>query len=208
MESTVSQSYSLNAWPRDEVGKGASRRLRRRGLVPAVIYGGDKPPQSITIEQREIVRNLKEEGFYSHVIELQLDGQVESVILRDLQRHPFKPLVDHADFQRIRAGEQMRVSLAFHFLNQETAVGVKQQGGRVSHHLIEAEVLCTPQALPDFIPVDIPELEVGQTLHLSQIPLPEGVVFVELANHANDLAVVSVQGKGGPKANQDSDEAA
>lgn len=183
--------FTLNAQARSDLGKGASRRLRRNAnLVPAVIYGGDKAPQSISVELREISKLLENEAAFSHTISLSVDGQVESVLIKALQRHPSKNFVVHADFQRAIAGQKVTVLVPLHFVNEAASVGVKA-GGEVSHLSTEVEVSVQPQDLPEFIEVDLSALEVGQIIHLSDLKLPAGVELVALA-HGNDAAVASI----------------
>ena len=184
--------FTLNAEARSDLGKGASRRLRRlASQVPAVIYGGDKAPVSISLLAKEVAKLLENEAAFSHVLSLDVAGTKESVLIKALQRHPAKGFVLHADFQRVVAGQKLTAHVPLHFLNQETSVGVKQQGGEVSHTITEVEVSCQPQDLPEFIEVDLAKVEVGQIVHLSDIKLPKGVELVALA-HGNDLAVANI----------------
>ena len=184
--------FALNAEVRSDLGKGASRRLRRNvAMVPAVIYGGEKAPQSISLLAKELAKLLENEAAYSHVLTLNVAGSNESVLIKALQRHPAKGFVLHADFVRVIAGQKLTAHVPLHFLNQETSVGVKQQGGEVSHTLVEVEVSCLPQDLPEFIEVDMAAVEIGQILHLSDLKLPKGVELVALA-HGNDLAVANI----------------
>ncbi|AYC31717.1 50S ribosomal protein L25/general stress protein Ctc [Pseudomonas cavernae] len=184
--------FNLNAEARADLGKGASRRLRRlASLVPAVIYGGDKAPQSISLLAKEVAKLLENEAAFSHVISLSVDGQAENVVIKALQRHPAKGYVMHADFQRVVAGQKLTAHVPLHFINEETSVGVKQQGGEVSHTISEVEVSCLPKDLPEFIEVDLAKVEVGQTVHLSDLKAPAGVQLVALA-HGNDLAVANI----------------
>lgn len=184
--------FALNAEVRSDLGKGASRRLRRNvAMVPAVIYGGEKAPQSISLLAKELAKLLENEAAYSHVLTLNVAGSNESVLIKALQRHPAKGFVLHADFIRVVAGQKLTAHVPLHFLNQETSVGVKQQGGEVSHTLVEVEVSCLPQDLPEFIEVDMAKVEVGQIVHLSDLKLAKGVELVALA-HGNDLAVANI----------------
>ena len=188
----MTAEFTLNAEARSDLGKGASRRLRRlASQVPAVIYGGEKAPQSISLLAKEIAKLLENDSAYSHVIALTVDGAVETVVIKALQRHPAKGHVLHADFVRVVAGQKLTAHVPLHFLNQESSVGVKQQGGEVSHTITEVEVSCQPQDLPEFIEVDLAKVEVGQIVHLSDIKLPKGVELVALA-HGNDLAVANI----------------
>ena len=184
--------FTLNAEARSDLGKGASRRLRRlASQVPAVIYGGDKAPVSISLLAKEVAKLLENEAAYSHVIALTVDGAVETVVIKALQRHPAKGFVLHADFQRVVAGQKLTAHVPLHFINEATAVGVKQQGGEISHTISEVEVSCLPKDLPEFIEVDMAAVEVGQTVHMSDLKLPKGVELVALA-HGNDLAVSNI----------------
>ena len=173
--------FTLEAQSRQDVGKGASRRLRREKKVPAVVYGGGKDAQALTLNHNEVWRKLQFESFFSHIITLEIDGKrKQQAIVRDLQRHAFKPLIGHMDFQRIVADEELQVRVPLHYLNEEEAVGVRMNGGEISH--LESEVLvgCLPKHLPEYIEVDLANLDVGDTLHMSDIQLPEGVRLVDL----------------------------
>ena len=184
--------FTLNAEARSDLGKGASRRLRRlASQVPAVIYGGDKAPASISMLAKELAKLLENEAAYSHVIALTVDGAVETVVIKALQRHPAKGHVLHADFVRVVAGQKLTAHVPLHFLNQETSVGVKQQGGEVSHSAVEVEVSCLPKDLPEFINVDMAKVEVGQIVHMSDLTLPAGVELVALA-HGKDLPIANI----------------
>ena len=185
-------NFALNADVRSDLGKGASRRLRRNeSLVPAVIYGGEKPAQSISLLAKDLAKLLENEAAFSHVLTLNVAGANESVVIKALQRHPAKGFVLHADFVRVVAGQKLSAHVPLHFINEATSVGVKQQGGEVSHTISEVEVSCQPQDLPEFIEVDLAKVEVGQIVHLSDIKLPKGVELVALA-HGNDLAVANI----------------
>ena len=185
-------NFALNAEVRSDLGKGASRRLRRNeSLVPAVIYGGDKAPQSISLLAKDLAKLLENEAAFSHVLSLDVAGTKENVLIKALQRHPAKGFVLHADFQRVVAGQKLTAHVPLHFINEATAVGVKQQGGEISHTISEVEVSCLPKDLPEFIEVDMAAVEVGQTVHMSDLKLPKGVELVALA-HGNDLAVSNI----------------
>ncbi len=184
--------FALNAEVRSDLGKGASRRLRRNAnLVPAVIYGGEKAPQSISLLAKDLAKLLENEAAFSHVLAVNVAGATESVVIKALQRHPAKGFVLHADFQRVVAGQKLTAHVPLHFINEATSVGVKQQGGEISHTINEVEVSCLPKDLPEFIEVDLAAVEVGQNLHLSDLKLPKGVELVALA-HGNDLAVANI----------------
>ncbi|BAU76503.1 50S ribosomal protein L25/general stress protein Ctc [Metapseudomonas furukawaii] len=184
--------FALNASVRSDLGKGASRRLRRNeAQVPAVVYGGDKAPQSISLLAKELAKLLENEAAFSHVIALDVAGATETVLIKALQRHPSKGFVVHADFQRVVAGQKLTAHVPLHFINEATSVGVKQGGGEVSHTIAEVEVSCLPKDLPEFIEVDLAAVEVGQIVHLSDLKVPAGVELVALA-HGNDLAVANI----------------
>jgi large subunit ribosomal protein L25 len=194
------ENFTLEASARDVSGKGASRRLRReQGLVPAIVYGGDKAPVNVSVMHKELVKHLESEAFYSHIITLNIGGQAESVILKDLQRHPAKAVVLHADFLRVSASTKITVSVPLHFINEAACVGVKMGGGLINHLLTQLEISCLPSALPEYIEVDMAEMDIGQTLHISDLKLPAGVTSVALAHGAeHDLPVVAVnKPKGG-----------
>ncbi|MEC7118293.1 MAG: 50S ribosomal protein L25/general stress protein Ctc [Pseudomonadota bacterium] len=189
----MSNNFSLNAQARDLQGKGASRRLRHQQLVPAVIYGGHADPKSISVQFKDLVKCLESEAFYSHILTINIDGQTESVVLKALQRHPAKGFPMHADFYRVVAGEEITMRVPLHFINQETAVGVKKQGGQFSIIANDVEIRTLPRNLPESIDVDVAGVELGQTLHLSDIKLPEGVTLTELAlGEDHDLAIANI----------------
>ncbi|MEY4515844.1 MAG: hypothetical protein RL180_190 [Pseudomonadota bacterium] len=193
----MSNNFSLNAQARDLQGKGASRRLRHTNLVPAVIYGGSTAAQSIAVQFKDIVKCLENEAFYSHILTLNVDGNAEQVVLKALQRHPSKGFPMHADFYRVEAGHAITMRVPLHFTNQETSVGVKQQGGAVSIIATDIEISTLPSNLPEFIEVDLSAVEVGTTIHLSDIKLPEGVTIPALAHGADhDQAVANIHAAG------------
>jgi len=202
----MQESFELDAEIRTDLGKGASRRLRKTNGVPAIIYGGGKDPQGITLQQNVLFHHLENEAFYSHILSLKVDGKAQKVILRDLQRHPIKPIILHADFLRVDAKTQLRVKVPMHFINADTCVGVKA-GGLVTHLINELEISCLIKDLPEFIEVDISHLDIGDAVHLSEITVPKGVEVIALTHGtANDLAVVSIAKPRG--ANEDEEEAA
>ncbi len=192
----MSNQFEIEAQARTDVGKGASRRLRRlQDRIPGVVYGAGKPAQSISIDHNSILHALDHEAFYSSIIDLKIDGKKQPVLLKDLQRHPYKPKILHADFQRVKAGVEMKVNVPLHFINEDSAPGVKD-GGIVSKLVNEAEVVCLPKNLPEYLEVDLAELVMDATLHLSDITLPEGVILTALqGDEPNDLAIVSVHAK-------------
>ena len=184
-------SISINAVKRDVKGTGASRRARRAGNVPGVVYGGSKAAVNLEMNHKELFLQFRHEAFHASILSLILDGKKEDVLLRDFQMHPVRNTIQHIDFQRVSASEKVHVKIPFHFLNEDTAPGVKVGGGIVAHILTEAEVSCLPKDLPEFIEVDVSALELGDSIHLSQITLPKGVAFVALA-HDNDAAVAAI----------------
>lgn len=199
--------YKISAEKRSEQGKGASRRLRHAGKLPGIIYGGGKEPLAITLIHSEVLRRLEEEGFYSQIITVDVEGAAEVVVLRDLQRHPSKPFILHMDLQRINENEEIGVHVPLHFLNEENSVGVKA-GGQVMHQLVEVEISALPKALPEFIEVDVSGLDVGDAVHLSDLKLPKGVSLPELdQGEEHDLSVVSIHKIKG-SASDDEEEAA
>ncbi len=171
----MANDYSLTATSRTDLGKGASRRLRREELIPAIVYGGDSEPASITLKTNEMARNLMEESFYASLITLNIEGTEETVILRDLHRHPFKAIIMHADFLRVNAKEVLTVTIPLHFMNEESAKGVKMGGGMINHVMNEIEISCLPKDIPEYIEVDIIELDLHESIHLSDVKFPEGV---------------------------------
>ena len=178
----MSVSFELTAESRNDTGKGASRRLRRDGKVPAIIYGAGKDPQNLSLLHNELQRRLADEAFYSHILTVNIDGKAEQAVLRDLHRHPAKPIVMHVDLQRVKAGEALRMHVPLHFIGEQECPGVKTQGGIVNHNRVEVEVECLPKDLPEYIEVDASQLNIGESVHLSQVNMPKGVVVVELHN--------------------------
>jgi large subunit ribosomal protein L25 len=190
-------SFELNAEPRTDTGKGASRRLRHAGKIPAIMYGGNKNPEALTLNHNEVIRNLEHEAFYSHILTIKVGGSETRAVLRDLQRHPSKPFVQHMDLQRVSETEKIRMHVPLHFLGEEIAPGVKA-GGMISHEIIEVEVECLPKDLPEYIEADISGMDVGDSLHLSDLAIPGGVDLLELARgEGHDLGVVSIHAKRG-----------
>jgi large subunit ribosomal protein L25 len=189
--------FELEAESRSDTGKGASRRLRRDGKVPAIIYGGDAGPESITLLHSEVLKRLDHEGFYSHILTINVGGNASKAVLRDMQRHPAKPIVMHMDFQRISENQPIRVHVPLHFLGEDIAPGVKA-GGLVTHETIEVELEVLPRHLPEYIEVDISALHIGDSLHLTDLKLPESGSLVELGRgEDHDLPVVSIHARRG-----------
>ncbi|MBT4522455.1 MAG: 50S ribosomal protein L25/general stress protein Ctc, partial [Halieaceae bacterium] len=178
----MSDQFELLAEVREDMGKGASRRLRRLAdQVPAIIYGGKKDPQPLTLIRKDLEKALENEAFYSHVLTITVGKTKEKAILKDLQRHPAKDSVMHADFMRVDDKVAIRVHVPIHFLNEDTAQGVKMEGGIVQHQVTDIEVQCLPGDIPEYIEVDMQDVETGQIVHLSDVALPEGVSSVALA---------------------------
>ena len=182
----------LEAQARTDMGKGASRRLRRlEDKVPAVIYGGDKPAQPVHFLHRKVIKALENEKIYSSVFEIKVDGKSERVILKDLQRHPYKTIVMHMDLQRVSAKDILVKMVPLHFLHEEDAKGVKA-GGIVNHIMTQVEVRCAAKDLPEYIEVDLKDVDIDQIIHLSEIKLPKGVKLATEADVEHDLPVVSI----------------
>ena len=188
----MSNPMELLAENRNDIGKGASRRLRREGKVPAILYGGDRPPRSLTLNHAALIHQLENEAFYSSILTVTLDKNSQPCILKDLHRHPAKNSVLHVDLQRVLDDVEIKVSVPLHFLNEEIAIGVKQQGGQMSRLMTEVEVSCLPKNLPEYIEIDLSDLELDDTILLSQIVVPEGVEITQLAQtDAPDAPVVN-----------------
>ena len=188
----MSESFEVNAESRSDQGKGASRRLRREGKIPGVIYGAGKDPLAISLDHNEMVHHLENEAFYSHILDVNLDGKPEQAILKDMQRHPAKPIIMHVDFLRVDAKQKLRVNVPIHFINEDKAPGV-QEGGLVTHSMTEVAVLCLPKDLPEYIEADLSALEMDATFHMSDMKVPEGVELVELAHgEGHDQTVAAI----------------
>ena len=185
--------FELNAQSRTVQGSGASRRLRRAGKVPGVVYGGPATALAIEVDHNELILALRKEAFHASVINLKLDGKAETVVLRDVQMHPYKALVLHADFQRVDATHAIHQKVPLHFVNGDLAPGVKLGGGKVTVTMNEVDVTCLPQDLPAFVEVDLKDLQAGETIHVSQLALPKGVKPV--VHGSDDPVVVSIPAK-------------
>ncbi len=184
-------SFEFEAQLRSQTGTRKARALRRALKIPAVLYGGKEEPLALTLSKPQVDRNLEQEAVYSHILTLNIEGKGPvQAILKEVQRHPSRESVLHLDFQRIYADEEIRVHVPLHFVNEDTCVGVKK-GGVITHNLVEVEVVCLPGQLPEFIEVDLADLDVGEAIHLSELKLPEGVKPVELL-HGADVPVVTV----------------
>jgi large subunit ribosomal protein L25 len=201
----MSDQFEVTAEVREDMGKGASRRLRRlAGQIPAIIYGGDKDPIPLTLNSKDLEKSLTNEAFYSHVLTVKVGKSKEKAILKDLQRHPAKNTVTHADFMRVDDKVLLKVHVPIHFLNEDNCHGVKTEGGIIQHQTTDIEVQCLPGDIPAFIEVDMLTVPIGQIIHLSDIALPKGVTSVALTlGESHDLAVASVIAS---KATDDIDE--
>ena len=190
--------FEVIANVRNLQGSSASRRLRRAGTVPGIVYGGDAAPTVIETNHNDLLLKMKKEAFHSSIINLVIDGKKEQVLLRDYQTHAYKPLILHIDFQRVDADHELHIKVPLHFVNEEAGPGVKLNGGLVNHVATELEIHCLAKDLPEFIEVDLGALNVGDNIHASQIKLPQGVALVK--HGEEDPIVVSIVGKGGAQA--------
>ena len=181
-------TYQVGADLRHDQGKGASRRLRRAGKVPAVIYGGQGGPRSITLDHQQLLTLIDKEKFYSSIISINVDSQSQPAIIRDVQMHPARNAVVHVDLQRVVESEKLKIHLPIHFKGEAIAPGVKTQGGIVSHLMQDVEVSCLPADLPEFLELDLSGMSLNETLSLGDIKLPAGVTIPELA-HRNPVVV-------------------
>jgi large subunit ribosomal protein L25 len=187
----MAKTHAIKVEKRDDEGKGASRRLRRAGFVPAIVYGGEPRPVSIQLAHNDVWHASQNEWFYSSILDLDLGGDVQRVLLRDMQRHPFKQLVLHLDFQRVNENEAIRVRVPLHFMNQELSPAGKTSGIVITHELNEVEIACLPKDLPEYIEIDLTELKPADIVHLSELKLPAGVEIPELRfGKEHDHAVV------------------
>jgi large subunit ribosomal protein L25 len=190
----MQEDYEIDAVSRDDRGKGASRRLRREGLVPGIIYGGGKDPQMIATKHNELFHHLENEAFYSHILSVKVDGKAQQVVLKDLQRHPSKPFVTHLDLLRVVMDEEIRMTVPLHFDGEDGCPGAKL-GGTVLHVMSDLEIECLPSDLPEYIAIDVSKMEIGDVVHLSEVVLPKGVTLVgaDQYDEDNDPIVVSVE---------------
>jgi len=188
----MSEEFNLIAEMRDDQGKGASRRLRRQGKVPAIIYGAGREPRSLMFDHNKVLQQLEDPSFYSSILNIKVGDKSRAAIVKDIQRHPAKRRILHIDLQRIVEDEKIKMQIPIHYLGEEEAVGVKLGGGTVSKLMTELEISCLPKDLPEFLEVDISELELDQMLNVSDINLPEGTEISELLIEQNP-AIVSIQ---------------
>ena len=204
----MSINFSLEAEIRTDLGKGASRRLRHTEKFPAVVYGAGKDPVSLTLDHKKFMHSLENEAFYSHILTLNVGGKEEQVVLKDLQRHPARIAVLHADFLRVSANEKLHMNVPLHFVNADTGPGAKE-GGLVTHSMTEVEIACLPKDLPEFLEVDCSTLELDHSLHMSDITLPAGVEIVELSHgEAHDQPIAACHMTRGSKDDDEEDAAA
>ena len=188
----MSEEFNLIAEMRDDQGKGASRRLRRQGKVPAVIYGAGRDPRNLMFDHNKVLRQLEDPSFYSSILNVKVGEKSRAAIVKDIQRHPSKKQIIHIDLQRIVEDEQIKMQIPIHYLGEEDAVGVKIGGGTVTKIMTELEISCLPKDLPEFLEVDISELELDQMLNVSDISLPEGAEISDIIKE-QDQAIVSIQ---------------
>ncbi len=199
----MSATFTLAAELRTDTGKGASRRLRHANRVPAIIYGSNKEPAMLTFRHDDILHACEDEAFFSHILTIDYDGKSEQVIIKDMQRHPAKFQIMHADFQRVDASHALHVNVPLHFINEDECAGIKA-GGLISHLISELEISCLPTNLPEFIEVDMANLDVGDSIHLTDVILPEGVSSVALSQgEGHDQAVASIHLPRGEKIQDD-----
>lgn len=189
----MADKFDLIAELREDNGKGASRRLRRQGKVPAIIYGAGRPPRALSFDHNKVLRELQNESFYSSVLNIKVRDKSQAAIVKDIQRHPARPIVMHIDLQRIVEDEVIKMNIPIHYMGGDVAPGVKTGGGSVSQLRTDVEIQCLPKDLPEYFEVDISELELDEMLHLSDIKMPEGVEIPELAQGPeHDHAIVSI----------------
>ena len=183
--------FEISAEAREEKGRSKSRRLRREGRVPAIVYGGGQDPTPISLERNSLVLQMDQEAFYTSILNINLGSKKQPVVVKDVQRHPSKSTVVHVDFQRVVADEEITLTVQIHFVGEQNAIGVKQQGGVIEHTTTEVEISCLPANLPEYLELDVSALELNGVLHLSDIKLPEGVTSTQLA-HGHDSPVVAI----------------
>ncbi len=197
----MSTEFALDVESRPDLGTGSSRRLRRQGKVPAIIYGGGRKPRAVAVDHARLLRDMEQGAFYTSILTLTLGDVSQPVVVKDVQRHPSRRQVLHLDFQRIREDEKISLSVPIHFLGADLAVGVKEQGGEVSVQLTEVEVSCLPKDLPEYIEIDISGLELNQRLHLTDLAVPEGVELPTLIQGLDPSIVTII-----PRRREEEDE--
>jgi large subunit ribosomal protein L25 len=184
-------AFEIAAEPRAGSGRAETRRLRRAGRVPAIVYGGGETPSAITLEHEKIAHQMENESFYTSILTIKVDGKQQPVVVKEVQRHPARHQIMHVDFQRIVADEEITLDVPIHFMNENIAVGVKEQGGVVEHLMSDAEVVCLPRDLPEYLEVDVAGVGLNDILHLSDIKLPNGVALVVL-EHGSDQPIFTI----------------
>ncbi|MCH9696659.1 MAG: 50S ribosomal protein L25/general stress protein Ctc [Gammaproteobacteria bacterium] len=176
-------NYQFDAEKREHAGTSVARKIRRDKKIPAVIYGGHADPEMLVLDHNEVEKKLMDEGYYSHILSINIDGQKpQQAIMKTIQRHPSKSRILHMDFMRITAGEKIKVTVPIHFLNEDKCIGVKQSGGSVLHTMNELEIICLPSELPESIDIDVADLDIGGAIHLTQIDLPDNVEIAALTH--------------------------
>jgi len=183
--------FELAAESREASGRAGSRRLRTAGKVPAVVYGGGQPPSAVTLDHNLLTHQMEHESFYTSILTLKIGKSAESVVVKAVQRHPWRQQILHLDLLRVRADEEITLNVPVHFLNEESSIGVKTQGGIVEHLMSDVEVTCLPKDLPEYIEVDVSGVKLDQILHLSDLQLPEGVKLLAL-EHGSDHAMFAI----------------
>lgn len=184
-------AIEISATPRTTQGKGASRRLRHAGRVPGVLYGAGRPAEAIELDHKDLAFKLKQEAFHASILTLELGSQKQQVLLRDYQMHPWRPQVMHVDFQRVAKDQKIHMKVPLHFINAEIAPGVKVGGGSVNHVISELDVVCLPDDLPEYVEVDLANLQIGHSIRLSELTLPKGVESSQLRG-GDDAVVVTI----------------
>ena len=190
----MAQKYDLVAELREDQGKGASRRLRREGKVPAIIYGAGRPPRNLAFDHNKVIKELESEAFYSSILNIKVGDKSQAAVVKDIQRHPARRQILHMDFQRIVEDEKIRMNVPIHLVGEDTAPGVKLEGGSISRLMTEVEVSCLPKDLPEYFEVDVSSMALNEMLHLTDIKVPEGVEIVALTHGEDqDQPIVSLQ---------------
>lgn len=200
--------FELVAEKREDVGKGASRRLRHAGKLPGIVYGADKEPDIITLDHNVVMHSLENEAFYSSILTLNVGKDKQKVVLKDLQRHPYKRRLMHIDLLRINENEALNMRVPLHFINEDKAIGVKQGGGVISHVITEIEVVCLPKDLPEYLEVDMLEVNLDETVHISDLVMPEGVQIYSLLHGGEDTQPVAAIHEPKASAADDAEDAA
>ena len=207
----MSVELKLSAEKRTDAGRGASRRLRKEKKVPAIVYGTGKEPEMLQVSVFELSKLMEREAFFSQIVNLDVEGKKQQTVLKDMQRHPYKDLVMHLDFLRIKADEKLTTNVPVHFVNEDTCKGVKA-GGLVHKDLIEVAITCLPRDIPEYLEVDLADLDIGDSVHLSQLDIPAGVELDAFAHggdeHDHDHSVVSIVQPRAAKADDEGEEGA